>query len=198
MIEAEATHITNDKEQRHRRLVCELYPGILVVYGHSGASSVNTFGGRVEPLRSGSGRRLRIPDHVVGEASYLYDKLMNYAELARRSRGRDPRETVWPPDRWPSRHSKYAKINVQATHITVGPGSGRLVCELHPGVLVIDGLGVRTVLNMGNAVEALPAESDRMFSTTAGQAAAAALTYGQQMRRRKWTWPPPQWADRSA
>ncbi|OUS97334.1 hypothetical protein [Rhodococcus sp. NCIMB 12038] len=196
MIEVEATHITNHKSQRHRRLVCELYPGILVIYGH-GASSVNTFGGRVEPIRSGSGLRFRIPDHVVDEASLLYDKLMNQAARARLDRLVDPRYKVWPPARWPSRHAKCAKMKVEATHITIGSGPERLVCELHPGILMMDGLGVRTVLNMGNAVESLPAGGDRIFSMTAGQAAAAALTYGQQLRRRNWTWPPPHWVGRS-
>jgi hypothetical protein len=50
MIEVQATHITNARDPRRRSLVCELYPGILLIHGQSGAMTVNTFGRRVERL----------------------------------------------------------------------------------------------------------------------------------------------------
>ncbi|OUS94588.1 hypothetical protein CA951_16830 [Rhodococcus sp. NCIMB 12038] len=87
-------------------------------------------------------------------------------------------------------------LEVRATHITTGHGSERLVCELYPGILAMEGLGVYTVLTMGNAVEPLPIYSDERFAMRSGQAILAALQYGKQMSRTSRSWPPPQWVDR--
>ncbi len=55
-------------------------------------------------------------------------------------------------------------IEVEATHITTRRNPAALVCEVFPGVYVVDGGGVHTVREGGNAFAPLPeGQDDRTF-----------------------------------
>lgn len=91
MIEVEATHITHHLG-KDNRLVCELYPGVLVVDGF-GPYSVLTYGGNVTRLPANSERTFPIPDRYADQALEMYDAAVEQAES-----GFDP--SPWPPARW--------------------------------------------------------------------------------------------------
>lgn len=78
VIELEATHITNHFGP-YNRLVCELYPGILVVDGY-GAYTAVTYGGYVDRLPAGQGRAFPVRERTAERAAELYDRLMRQAE----------------------------------------------------------------------------------------------------------------------
>ncbi|MCD2111422.1 hypothetical protein LQ384_09970 [Rhodococcus rhodochrous] len=69
-------------------------------------------------------------------------------------------------------------MEVEATHITVGDTYPRLVCELYPGVFVVDGYtGCYSVLRFADRVEPLSHEGDRVFPIKERSAEDAAQMY---------------------
>ncbi|MEV0947517.1 hypothetical protein [Rhodococcus sp. NPDC049939] len=100
-MEVRATHITTQSDPSRRRLVCELYPGILVIDGHPGPTSVITFGNRVAPLHPGSDRPFPIFEFTADLAAEMYEESVEQAALLRENdhlAGRAP--SVWPPREW--------------------------------------------------------------------------------------------------
>ncbi|MFE2122412.1 hypothetical protein ACFW9U_17385 [Rhodococcus aetherivorans] len=89
MIEVEATHITTGLTEP--LLVCELYPGILVLDTYSGPFTVLTYGNRVKRLPAGQGRTFPIREHTAELAAKEYDEQVGIAE--------DWGEP-WPPPEW--------------------------------------------------------------------------------------------------
>ncbi|MFE2122413.1 hypothetical protein ACFW9U_17390 [Rhodococcus aetherivorans] len=74
-------------------------------------------------------------------------------------------------------------IEVEATHITVGDTYPRLVCELYPGVFLVDGYrGCYSVLRFAERVEPLPHAGDRVFPVTERSAEDAAEMYEELVR----------------
>lgn len=89
-------------------------------------------------------------------------------------------------------------IELEATHITNHFGKhNRLVCELHPGILVVDGYGAYTVLTYGGNVDTLPAGQGRTFPVRERVAERAAELYDEMMRQAESgflpSWPIPEW-----
>ncbi|MEV0947516.1 hypothetical protein [Rhodococcus sp. NPDC049939] len=110
MIEVEATHITNEIDPQRRRLVCELYPGILVFHGSSGPSTVREAGKLVDPLPNPGGERtFPITERTAELAAEEYDRQMRRVEGAlQQPRSLPPLvwDTVWPPKAWTDRNKK--------------------------------------------------------------------------------------------
>ncbi|MEV0947515.1 hypothetical protein [Rhodococcus sp. NPDC049939] len=100
-MEVQATHITTQSDPSRRQLVCELYPGILIIDGFHSPSSVISFGSRVVPLPPGSNRPFPIYESTAEEAAEMYQENVDYAALQRENddvMGRAP--SVWPPREW--------------------------------------------------------------------------------------------------
>ncbi|MEV0947514.1 hypothetical protein [Rhodococcus sp. NPDC049939] len=111
MIEVEATHITNEIDPEDRRLVCELYPGILVFDGISGPFTVREAGKLVDPLPNPGGERtFLITDRVAELAAEEYDRQMGMAEISREwphSLSATVSQTVWPPREWAAYNERF-------------------------------------------------------------------------------------------
>ncbi|MBV6762181.1 hypothetical protein [Rhodococcus opacus] len=194
-MQVRATHI-----ERHgdRRLVCELYPGILVVEGGR-VQTMLSFSDEVEPLPSDMREVFTIRAVQAQIAADRFGDMVDFAALSRyfdvpfRIRNVLPRDTWARPD-WTARAiARRPMLELKATHFSTSLSSKRPVCELYPGILVVERSGVSTVSTYGNSVELLPPRSDERFLMTPGQAVCAALKYGQQMSTGNSTWPPPQW-----
>lgn len=105
-------------------------------------------------------------------------------------------------------------IEVEATHITVGDTYPRLVCELYPGVFLVDGYrGCYSVLRFADRVEPLEHKEDRVFPVSERSAEDAAemyeklvQTYAERRELAKridptvveaLVWPPAWWSSRT-
>lgn len=90
MIEVEATHITRHLDKNV--LVCELYPGVLVLDTRPGAFLVTQIGGKVKKLPAGQQRTFLIPDRQADVAAAAYENALANAGSVLYS--------SWPPPRW--------------------------------------------------------------------------------------------------
>lgn len=103
MIEAGATHITTRLTEP--LLVCELYPGVLVVDTYSGPFTVLEYADRVEALPAGQERTFPITERTAELAAALYEEKAYWASAAearcgRRSSGPDvPEGQIGPEPR---------------------------------------------------------------------------------------------------
>ena len=68
-------------------------------------------------------------------------------------------------------------MEVGATHVE-RYGRRRQICELYPGVLVVEGGGVHTMLSLGDGVEPVPNDWNEAFSIPDVQARVAADRFG--------------------
>lgn len=125
-------------------------------------------------------------------------RLVDFAALSRYFDGPHRIRNILPRGAWRGRLDRVrrrgtALLEVRATHFTTAPGSRTLVCELYPGILVLERYGVCSVLTYGNSIELLPPRSDERLAMTSGQAVSAAIEFGRQKSSSSRTWPPPQW-----
>ncbi|SED32714.1 hypothetical protein SAMN04490239_7821 [Rhodococcus koreensis] len=156
-----ATHIEQHGEQR---LVCELYQGVLVVEGGR-VQTMLSFGDEVEPLPDDMHEAFTIPGAHAQIAADRFGDLVDFVALSRYFDG--PRRIRnMPPPGARARPAWTACVvagrpllEVRATHFTTAPGSRTLVCELYPGILVLEKDGVCSVLTYGSSVELLPPRS---------------------------------------
>jgi hypothetical protein len=190
-----ATHIERHGE---RRLVCELYPGVLVAEGGR-VQTMLSCGDEVEPLPDDMRETFTIPGAQAQTAADRFGDMVDFAALSRYFDRPHRIRNGLPPDAW-ARPAWTACIiagppmlEVRATHFSTALHSRPLVCELHPGILVVEKYAVYTVLTYENLVESLPPSSDERLAMTSGQAVLAAIEFGRQMSSRTRTWPPPQW-----
>jgi hypothetical protein len=190
-----ATHIERHGE---RRLVCELHPGVLVVEG-GGVQTMLSFGDEVEPLPDDMHEAFTIPGAHAQIAADRFGDLVDFVALSRYFDGPHRIRNILPRGTW-ARPAWTACVvagrpllEVRATHFTTAPGSRTLVCELYPGILVLERYGVCSVLTYGNSVELLPPRRDERLAMTSGQAVSAAIEFGRQMSSSSRTWPPLQW-----
>ena len=191
-----ATHIERHGEQR---LVCELYQGVLVVeWGR--VQTMLSFGDEVEPLPDDMHEAFTIRGAHAQSAADRFGDLVDFVALSRYFDGPRRIRNIPPPGAW-ARPAWTACVvagrpllEVRATHFTTAPGSRTLVCELYPGILVLEKDGVCSVLTYGNSVELLPPRSDERLAMAGGQAVFAAIEFGRQMSSQPGAWPPPRWA----
>ena len=180
-----------------RRLVCELFPGILVIEGGS-VQTMLSFGDGVEPLPNDMRYAFTIPGVQAQVAADRFGDMVDFAALSRYFDVPHTIRNVLPHGAWARPAwtacavAGRAMLEVSATHFTTTPRT--LVCELYPGILVSEKYGVYTALTYGNLVELLPPSSDERLAMTSGRAVLAALQFGRQMSSRTRTWPPPLWA----
>ncbi|MFD9664238.1 hypothetical protein ACFWAY_21835 [Rhodococcus sp. NPDC059968] len=191
-----ATHIERHGE---RRLVGELHPGVLVVEGGR-VQTMLSFGDEVEPLPDDMHEAFTIPGTQAQIAADRFGDLVDFAALSRyfdgphRIRNELPRG-AWARPTWTACVvAGRPVLAVRATHFTTEPGSRTLVCELYPGILVLEKYGVCSVLTYGNSVELLPPRSDERLAMAGGQAVSAAIEFGRHMSSQPGAWPPPRWA----
>ncbi len=137
-----ATHI---ERHRERRLVCELYPGVLVVEGGR-VQTMLSFGDEVETLPDDLREAFTIPGRQAQTAADRFGDLVDFAALSRYFDGPHRIRTALPPGAW-ARPAWTARavaglpmLEVRVTHFTTIPGSRTLVCE--PGILVVAKYGL--------------------------------------------------------
>ena len=136
MTEVQATHITN-RDPNRRRLVCELYPGILIVDG-GGIATARTSGNGVDRMTSRAPSWSESPSPQ--DSAEMYEDSMHAAERplpVPAIFGRRPNGRRGDRSRGYTHHDR--------------EHNERLLCELYPEILVLEGLDAYSVLTTGNA-----------------------------------------------